>query len=179
MLDMNASAIDYAFSATCQQARFPSPAQDAALASPTPQIDVDNDNYSCSNVCPKAGTHGGKRLLSDTSKYNWVPCHNRPEILTYLDGRKRWFHCSLPVQPGSADNSSSESVVAHTSPPPQAGVVSELKIQPGAASSTVLGAQEHGATIIEARDARQMWIDKVKGIMREGMKTKQTILKLY
>lgn len=94
MLDMNASAIDYAFSATCQQARFPSPAQDAALASPTPQIDVDNDNYSCSNVCPKASAHGGKRLLSDASKYNWVPCHNRPEILTYLDGRKRWFHCS-------------------------------------------------------------------------------------
>jgi hypothetical protein len=66
----------------------------AALASPTPQIDVDNDNYGCSNVCQKAGAHGDKRLLSDTSKYNWAPCHNRPEILTYLDGRKRWFHCS-------------------------------------------------------------------------------------
>jgi len=94
MLDMNASAIDYTSSATCQQARFLSPAQDAALASPTPQINVDNDNYSCSHVCPKASAHGGNRLLSDTSQYDWVPCHNRPEILTYLDGRKRWFHCS-------------------------------------------------------------------------------------
>ena len=39
-----------------------------------------------------AANSGG--TAPDTTKWNWVPCENRPELLTYHDGKKRWFHCS-------------------------------------------------------------------------------------
>lgn len=43
-------------------------------------------------VAHEASTDGSK--LPDISKWNWTPCENRPELLTFHDGQKRWFHCS-------------------------------------------------------------------------------------
>ena len=47
----------------------------------------DEDHYDVADSAP------GLRH-PDTSGWNWQPCENRPELLTYHDGRKRWFHCS-------------------------------------------------------------------------------------
>ena len=46
----------------------------------------------CDNAVDDAPADGSK--LPDITKWNWTPCENRPELLVYHDGKKRWFHCS-------------------------------------------------------------------------------------
>ena len=41
-----------------------------------------------------AGRAVARSKHPDSSKWDWTPCENRPELLTYHDGKKRWFHCS-------------------------------------------------------------------------------------
>jgi hypothetical protein len=59
-------------------------------------VDDDNDNADIAKASRDASRDADRKgVLPDTSKWNWVPCDNRPELLTYVDGKKRWFHCSL------------------------------------------------------------------------------------
>jgi hypothetical protein len=57
--------------------------------------DVVDDNNDNADIAKASRDADRKGVLPDTSKWNWVPCDNRPELLTYVDGKKRWFHCSL------------------------------------------------------------------------------------